>query len=130
MALASREDILKARERTFKDVYCPELEGEVRIQSLMANELEEYQASNRGKPDKEGNVEIVWKGSAARLVARCAVDADGNRLFSDTEALSLGKLNAALINRLFAAACKLNGIGEKEMEEMVKNSEPGQGAGE
>lgn len=124
MSILTRDQIFSVPDRTYEEVYVSEWSGSVRMQSLTAKELEAYQKSNRGKVDKSGNAQILWEGSAARLVVKCAVDQDGNRLFGDDDALELGRKSAAAINRLFKTACEMNGITEKEQEEIIKNSEP------
>lgn len=130
MGFLTREQILHSNPRSYKDVRAPELGGTIRVQSLTGKEFEDYQATNRGKPDKNGNVPTIFAGSVARLLVRCIVDQEGKRIFGDDDAPALAEANAAALNRLFRAACKLNGIGESEMEEMVKNSEPAQNSDE
>lgn len=126
--LLSREDIFKSQDRTYQEVHVPEWGGAVRMQSLTAKELEEYQKSNRGKVDRQGNAAILWEGSAARLVVRCAVDKEGQRIFGADDALELGRKSAAAVNRLFKVACTMNGITQEEQDEIIKNSEPTQSA--
>lgn len=126
MSFLTREQIFSTPDCTYEEVFVPEWSGSVRLRSLTASELEAYQKSNRGKVDKQGNAQILWEGSATRLVVRCAVDQNGNRLFSDDDAYELERKSAAAVNRLFKKACELNGITEKEQEDIIKNSEPTQ----
>jgi hypothetical protein len=59
----------------------------------------------------------------ARLVALCLVDDDGRRLFNDEEITQLSdELPASVVNTLFAAAQKLNGLDAGAAEEAEKNS--------
>lgn len=53
------------------------------------------------------------------LVARCLVDANGDRLFSDADAEMLGKSAIGPFNALAAAARRLNGLSGE-----AGNSEP------
>jgi hypothetical protein len=124
MGLLTRDQIFKADPRTYKDVKCPELGGTVRLQSLLGEEFEEWQETNRDpvKKDKDGAPLLKLRGSIPRLLVRCMVDKTGKRIMSNDDAVALDKLHAAALNRLGSAAMKLNGVGEKEIEEMVKNS--------
>lgn len=57
----------------------------------------------------------------ARLVAKTAVDKDGNPLWKAEQVKRLGEKNAAAIDRIFDAAQRLNGMSSSDVEEMVKN---------
>lgn len=125
MGLLTREQIFGAPKRSYKDVSCPEVGGKIRVQSLTGQEFEDWQESNRDpkKKDKDGNPVVNTKGSIVRLLVRCLVDKEGNRIMSDDDYLEFTKINAAVLNRLGTVALKLNGVGEKEIDELVKNSE-------
>jgi hypothetical protein len=127
----TREAILSASDRKFTEVQVPEWgDGAmVRVQSLSAQERDTWEESNRTKPDAEGKMETVFENMRARLVALVVVDGDGQPLFSRDDVTEIGKKNAAPIDRIFEAACKLSGIGKNDVKEMVKNSGAGQDAG-
>ena len=55
----------------------------------------------------------------AKLLARCLCDEHGERLFNDAEVEALGAKSAAALDRVFKVAQTLNGIGEKEIEELA-----------
>lgn len=57
----------------------------------------------------------------ARLVLLTAVDANGVRLFGDDDAEWLGGKGAAALDRLFAAASKLNRLGKRDLEALAGN---------
>jgi hypothetical protein len=129
MGLLTREQILKSKDRSYKDVKCPEWGGSVRVQSLSGAERDQFEESILGQKQKDGSREVVTKNLRAKLVAMSAVDKDGNLLFSPDDVLVLGEKNAAPLDRLFSAAQKLSGISKDDVEDMVKNSGTGQDAG-
>src|SRR5260221_673414 len=55
----------------------------------------------------------------AKIVARCVVDDDGNRLFSDADVTALGEKSGAPIDRIFAVAARLSGMGEEDTEKLA-----------
>jgi hypothetical protein len=127
--LLTREQILKTKDRTHKDVKCPEWGGTVRVQSLTGSERDAFEESILGQRNKDGTREVVAMNLRAKLVALSVVDKDGNQLFSKDDVLALGEKNAKPLDRLFSEAQKLSGITKDDVEEMVKNSGTGQGAG-
>lgn len=57
----------------------------------------------------------------ARLVALCACEEDGTRLFLDADAAQLGTLDARALDRIFQAARRLNALGADDFEQIKKN---------
>ncbi len=62
-------------------------------------------------------------GVRAKLAALCAVDDNGQRLFTDADADWLGQKSASALSRVFNAACELNALFPKDVAELEKNSE-------
>jgi hypothetical protein len=62
----------------------------------------------------------------ARLVARSICDAEGAALFTEADVNALGEKSAAALDRIFAAAQELSGLGAQDVENLAKNSEPDQ----
>lgn len=58
----------------------------------------------------------------AKLVARCVVDEDGDRVFSDADLEWLGGKSASALSRIYEVAAKLSRIGPEDLEELSKNS--------
>lgn len=127
--LLNREEILKADDRTYKDVNCPEWGGKVCIKSLSGAERDAFEESILGERKKDGSREVISKNLRAKLVALCAVDKDGSTIFTPDDVHVLGDKNARPLDRLFTEAKKLSGIAESDVEEMIKNSGTGQDAG-
>lgn len=57
----------------------------------------------------------------AKLVAATACDENDRLVFDFSDVSILGQRSGKVIGRLYDVAKKLNGIGEKEMKEIVKN---------
>jgi hypothetical protein len=89
-----------------------------------AYEVESYELGADGK-----DYTVNRKNVRARLLVRCISDEKGNRLFTDDQAEQLGKKSAKVLDRLFSVAQRLNGLSKQDVDELVKNSDAGQGAG-
>ena len=119
MTLLTKDQILKADDRSHEDIDVSEWGGSVRIIAMAACERDAFEASmldSKGKGDKQR-----LQNFRARFIARCIVDADNNRLFSDKDMVALGKKSAAPISRIFDACQKLNGMTDKDVEELEKD---------
>jgi len=124
MALLSRDAILAADDREYEVVPCPEWGGEVRLRSLTGAERDAYEQSlvqTRGK-----SREMNLRNARAKLVALCAVDENGNRLFSDADVNALGKKNAKPLDRLFDVARRLSGLSEDDVDRLTENFDDAQ----
>jgi hypothetical protein len=62
-----------------------------------------------------------YTNSRAKLVAKCVVDDDGNRMFSDYDAAALGEKSGALIDLLWEVGARLSGLRDKDMQEMAED---------
>lgn len=112
MAL-SKDQILGAVDFDYVDVEVPEWGGSVRLRGLSASERDQFEA-RLGVSNDLTNMR-------ARLVVNCLVDADGNRLFTDKEADTLGQKNASVITRLFDEVRNLSGMSDEALGIAEKN---------
>lgn len=118
--------ILAKDDRKYESLYVPEWGLTVCMQSLTGEERERWQEGNRDMSDPR-NPKIVTKDFEIRLVIVSMVDPETKeRVFGAGDVDMLRQKNGAAINRCFALAQKLGGIGEKEVEELTKNSQKGQ----
>lgn len=121
MALLSAAQIEAVDDRTHEDVEVPEWGGTVRVVGLTGADRDAYEATfvdAKGKPAVQR-----LRNIRAKLVVKCLVDADGNRLFTDDKAKALGEKNGAVIDRLFDVARRLSGIGQDAVKEGKDSSE-------
>ncbi|HEV8642171.1 MAG TPA: hypothetical protein VGV13_13810 [Methylomirabilota bacterium] len=118
-----RAALLAASDRPTEEVWVPEWGSHVRIRTITAGDRDAFDAGTyqvRGK-----DVQVNRVNLRARLVALCAVDAAGERLFTDEDVAALAAKGARAIDRLFEAAQRLNGLTQKDIEDLAGNSEPG-----
>lgn len=114
----TKEQILNANDLPVEEVEVPQWGGSVFVRTMTASErdtLEGEQIAAR----KSGNTEFA--DIRARIGARCIVDADGKRLFSETEIGLLGQKSSAALDLIFEAAQRLNGMSDEDIEELEKN---------
>jgi hypothetical protein len=119
--LLTKDQILGTDDRDYREVEVPEWGGSVRLASMAASDRDAFEASMI--PDKGKSQKDVMKNFRARFVARCCVDAEGNRLFSAADMAQLGTKNASVLNRLFDEARQMNGFSEEDVAEIEGNSE-------
>ena len=119
--LLSKDDILKADDIETREVPVPEWGGTVRVRALSGKDRDAYEAScmqERSKGQMVRNLANV----RAKLVVRSIIDADGNRIFADTDANALGAKSAAALDRVFAVAAELSRLSEEDVDELAGNS--------
>ena len=124
MAILNKDAILGIDDMTTVDVEVPEWGGTVRLRTLTGGERDKFESDmvdQRGKNNKLNLVNV-----RARLVALCAVDEGGKRMFGDSEVSKLGAKRASILDKLFVAAQKLNGMTEEDVEELTEGFEDDQ----
>lgn len=90
------------------------------IRTMTGAERDVYEASNvERQPD--GGMRITFDNISARLVGRCLVDADGNRIVPDDKIDALGKKSAKVLTRLFRVAQQVNGLDAGAVRDAEKN---------
>jgi len=117
--LLSKDQILNIEDTKFEDVDVDEWGGSVRIKLMSASDRDAYEASTFKMIGKEIKPDMV--NARAKLVSKCAIDEDGNLLFSAGEVGKLGQKSSAAMDRLVSAARKINGMDEQAIENSIKN---------
>jgi hypothetical protein len=122
-----RDAILAAHDLEVEEVHVPQWadpetgDDLVRVKALTGAERDAYEASCTQDRGKQGMVRVL-ANIRAKLVVRCLVDAEGNRIFKDTDASALGEKSSAALDRLFEVAARLSRLSEEDVEEMGKAS--------
>jgi glutaminase len=117
----SKDQILNAPDTEYETVDVPEWGGKVRVKTLTGDERDSYEQS---LIDQRGNVTgPKLAGAQARLCALTIVDDDGKRLFTDGDVKALGAKSAQALNRVFDVAIRLSRMTQKDVEELVGNSD-------
>ncbi len=117
--LLTKEQILSAEDRKTKEVEVPEWGGNVLISELTAEDRDRFEAEFVDSKSKKGENPLF--NIRARLAALTIVDENGNRLFNDADIKALGKKSGSCLDKIFAVAQKINGIGNNDIEEIAKN---------
>jgi len=115
----SRDDVLKAEDLTTEEVEVPEWGGSVLVRGLTGRERDEFEVSMAVRHG--GQMVQDYTNTRAKLAARCIVDEDGQRLFTDSDVAALGEKSAAAMDRIFTVASRLSGLGETDMENLTQN---------
>lgn len=120
--MLDREHILRGNDLPRETVRVPEWGGNVIVRCLTAAERDAYEAAlYEAKQQGHG----IFHNARAQLVCRACCAEDGSRLFLDADAETLGRKNAAAVDRLFAVAQRLSGLGGEAEKELEKNSASG-----
>jgi hypothetical protein len=129
MALLSKGAIFGGDDRQYEVVPVPEWnhlapegqDAEVRLRSLTGTERDDYEGSmieQRGK-----KVKANIRNMRAKLVALSACDEAGEPLFDQADVMRLGQANAAALDRLYEAACRLSGLSDDDVKELEEGFE-------
>lgn len=120
----TREAILTADDLKREEVQVPEWGGSVFIRCMTGTERDAFESEAytvRGK-----DVEINRENFRARLLVRVLVDEKCDRLFSQKDIAALGAKSGKALDRIFTSAMKINGLSKEDVEELTKNSSPGE----
>ena len=91
------------------------------IRGMSGSERDQLEARVSGLDGGGDQVKMDYTNLRATLVVSCAVDDDGNSLFSGDQVQALGRKSGAVLDRLFDAARKASGIGEDDVKKLAKN---------
>lgn len=110
--MSEREAILACDDRAKTAVHCAEWGCDLYARSMSIGERSDFEEAIRGKSGLEQVLGWVVFG---------VVDESGERVFQlgDEEALK-GK-NAAVVLRLYEAVASVNGIEERDADDIAKN---------
>lgn len=120
MALLSKLAILTADDLKTQDVPVPEWGGEVRVKTLTGAERDQYEADSV-KTNRGGKREVNMTNMRARLIAMCAVDENGQLLFTRADVMKLGQKSAVALERVFDAAATMSGMSDDDVAELAGN---------
>jgi len=113
----TRDQILDAKDRTLEPVDVPEWGGTLYLQQMSAAQAATFRAAMLQAVDSQTasivDAELLTR-MERRVVAWCATDADGKRLFTDEDADTLlGDKSPAVITRLSEKALELSALTEE-----------------
>jgi len=118
-ASLGREAILELDDLVVESVYVKEWNTNVLVRTLSSVEKDAWEASQVQGHGKNARAKL--DNIRASLCVRCIVDENGDRMFGDHEAGALGKKSAKAVCRVFDVATELNGVSEKDVEDIAGN---------
>jgi len=95
--------------------------GTVYVAAMSGTDRDTFEAENLGLAALDENTGHL-SNIRARLLVKCLVDESGERLFVDQDAVELGKVWCAPLDKAFAVAKRINSLSQADMEELEKNS--------
>jgi hypothetical protein len=119
MGFLTRDQIVEVDDTEYDVVACPEWGGDVRLRSIKGRQRDEYEQSL--VVERGGSRQMNLRNARAKLIVLCAVDEQGNLLFSPDDLNMLGRKNAKPLDRLFDACRKLAGLSEDDVDKLTEN---------
>lgn len=121
MPILSRDMILRAQDQKQEAIDVPEWGGRVLVRALSGAERDRFESSVV-LTNKRGDREVNLRNMRAKLVVLSCVDANGHRIFQDSDVAAIGEKNAAALQRVYDVAAKLSGVSKDDADELAKNS--------
>lgn len=132
--MALSDDILGADDVEVEPVDVPEWGVKVYVRGLTGEERDLYEASLRQfrqRFDGKGQEMVLVQDNArAKLLVKCLVGEDRQRIFTDQQAPALGKKNGKVLDRLYEVAARLSGLSDEVQEELEGNSDAATASGD
>ena len=127
--LLSREQILAAHDIASEVVDVPEWGGSVMVRGLTGHArdaMETRFTDAKGKIDPERGGDF-----RAAFAAHAIVDAEGRRLFSDTDIKALGEKSSVALQRVFDVAVRLSAARPEDVDGIASDlkADPSGGTG-
>lgn len=119
MAFLGKDEILNCKDYVTKEVDVPEWGGKVLVRGMTGTERDKFESETFSQNGK--NIEVNYTNMRARMLAYTVVDEEGKRIFSDSDIEKLGQKSALALSRVFEVAKKLCGLGEDDVNELIKN---------
>lgn len=116
MAVLSRDEILQAVDIKKELVEVPEWGGSVWVRGMTGADRDRFESS---VIEMRGSKQTLHLDDMrAKLCSACICDEEGKLLFTPADVKALSAKSATALNRVFAIAQRLSGIGEEEVAEL------------
>jgi hypothetical protein len=112
------ETLLNKPDLTTEPVHVPEWDVTLYVRSLTGADRDAFELTcitQRGK-----NKEVNLANIRARLLVFTVVDENGDRIFTEADAVKLGAKSSKVIDRLFTVAARLSGMTTTDVAELSK----------
>ena len=114
----TKEQILSADDLKTEKVKTPEWGGHVFVKTLRGDERDAWEMDVIEA--KAGDINKA--NIRARLAVKSIVDDKGKQIFTTADIAKLGAKSSKALDRIYDVASRLSGVGEKDIEELAKNS--------
>ncbi len=114
--MLTREEILSKVSLKTEKVTIEELFGEVIVSEMSGAMRDEWEQAIREK-----GADGKFISLRAKLVAFTVIDEKGERVFSDGDIQSIGKLPSVILEKICVVAMRLNGLGADAIEKEKKS---------
>lgn len=114
----TKDDILNALDLKTETVAVPEWGGDVIVRGMTGAERDRFEASIVQTKGKDQTLNMV--NIRAKLASLTICDEQGKRLFNEADIAKLSEKSASALQRIFAVAQKLSGIGEADVKELAE----------
>ena len=120
----TKDQILEANDLQSEPVTVPEWGGDVLVRTMTGADRDAFEASMiTTLPD--GTRKPNMANMRAKLVALTVVDSAGDLVFGVSDVDRLALKSASALERVFAAAQRINGLGAQAEADAAKNSVAG-----
>lgn len=117
-AVITKQSFLAKRNLPIEPVDLPDGDR-VYVRSMTAAERDSFEAGLVKGDGKSRKTDFT--NFRAKLVTLTMTDEKGTRVFEDTDADEVGKMQASIIQPIFEKAQKLNGLSQADVDELTKN---------
>lgn len=101
--MSIRDQVLSTTDLTTKEIKVPEWGTSIKLREMSGVERDAWEDFANGR-----RVDGKLQNLRALVVARFALNADGERIFSDDDIQRLGTMGGKALDRIFQAFSKLN----------------------
>ena len=120
----TKEDIRRAEDLKTETVYCPDWGGTVYVKTMSGLQRDAFDVERMLQRGDDPQVNL--RNFRASLAVKTVVDEKGVRMFSDEDAEWLGQKSALMLDIIYDASARLNGLRKSDVDRLTKNSESGQ----
>ena len=118
MILHTKDAILNKDDKVIQKIFVKPWNSEVYIRVMSSRERDAFEMS---VIPSDGTTQMKLNNFRARLAACCLCDEQGNNLFTEKDALELGKKSSIALNIIATAVKSLNGISAEVERDILKN---------
>jgi hypothetical protein len=116
--LNSGDKIIASAQRKTEEFEVPEWGGSVLLRELTGRERDKFESSMVER--RGNNIRQNFDNLRARLISICVVNEQGELLFNKADLNRLGDMPAAGLDRVFAKCQELNGLTQKDVEDLAE----------